>query len=286
MDIPLQELGGDSAVVVHLAPANGFPLETYGPIVERLAARHRVVAVPPRALWDDAPPPPPEPGSWESMAEDIVAGLRQHGIARAVLVGHSFGGIASLVAAARHRDAVSALALLDPTLLPPPLARRFRLGRDTGWQATTHPFAVAARERRSRFSSRAEAFSYWRDRRLFADWSDAALDRYVDGMLHPAAGGGFELRWSPAWEAYYYESIYLDGWDDIARLDPALPVLVVAGGTSNAFEAAERQRIAEAVPAATMAVIAGHGHLFPQSAADDTAALIEGWLARSVSGTR
>jgi pimeloyl-ACP methyl ester carboxylesterase len=202
-----------------------------------------------------------------------------------VLVGHSFGGIASLVAAARHRDLVSALALLDPTLLSPSLARRFRLGRDTGWQAATHPFAVAARDRRSRFSSRAEAFSYWRDRPLFADWSDAALDRYVEGMLRPEPGGGLGLRWSPAWEAYYYESIYLDAWDDVVRLDPALPVLVVAGGTSNAFEPAERKRFKEAVPGADMAVIEGHGHLFPQSAPTETADVIDEWMRKSGSGS-
>jgi pimeloyl-ACP methyl ester carboxylesterase len=281
MQFPLLELGGRGPVV-HLAPANGFPLETYGPIVERLALRHRVVAVPPRALWENAPAPPEEPGSWESVAEDIVGGLREHGIDRAVLLGHSFGGIASLVAAARHRDAVSALALLDPTLLPPPVAQRFRLGRDTGWQATTHPLAVAARDRRRRFSSRSEAFTYWRGRPLFADWSDAALDRYVDGMLCRESGDGLGLRWSPAWEAYYYESIYLGGWNDVARLDPALPVLVIAGGTSRAFELGERQRFQQTVPGAEMAVIPGHGHLFPQSAPDQTGTIVDAWLRNSV----
>jgi pimeloyl-ACP methyl ester carboxylesterase len=284
MRIPLVDFGGHGAVV-HVAPANGFPLETYGPIVERLTAHHRVVAVPPRALWDGAPPPPPEPGSWESIGEDIVAGLGDHGIDGAILLGHSFGGIASLVAAARHPDMVRALGLLDPTLLPPSIALRFRIGRESSWQAATHPLAVAARERRSRFASRSEAFAYWRDRPLFADWSDRALDRYVDGMLRPEPDNGFGLRWAPAWEAYYYESIYLDAWDDVADLDPTLPVLVIAGGTSTAFEAGERERFRQAIPWAEMEVVPGHGHLFPQSAPHDTAALIEAWLARVRSGS-
>ncbi len=280
----LIEFGGHGPVV-HLAPANGFPLTTYLPIIERLSEQHRVVAVPPRALWDEVGPPPAEPGSWEAIGEDIARGLESHGVHGAILIGHSFGGVASLVAAVRHRSLVRGLCLLDPTILPKATVDRFLTGKTSRWQLANHPLAVAARERRARFASPAEAFAYWRGRPLFANWSDAALERYVDGLLRPEPAGGYGLRWSAAWEAYYYESIYLGAWDEIAKLDPSLPILVIVGGTTDAFRETERERFRHEVPWASIMAIPGHGHLFPQSAPDETLALIEPWVRRVVAGT-
>ncbi len=279
MRFPLIDFGGTGSLV-HLAPANGFPLTTYRPIIEALTADHRVVAIPPRALWDDIGAPPETPGSWEMLGADIVEGLVSRGLGDVVLMGHSFGGVASLVATARHRTLVRALCLLDPTILPPAIVARFTLGKKTGWTAADHPFATAARVRRDRFADPEEAFRFWRRKSLFADWSDDALHRYVEGQLRPEPGGGFALRWSPEWEAYYYESFYPGVWDDVAALDPTVPILAIAGERSNAFYPEERARFLEEVPWAELAVIPGHGHLFPQSAPSETSRLIHDWLRR------
>jgi pimeloyl-ACP methyl ester carboxylesterase len=93
MTQPLIELGGRGALV-HVAPANGFPPHSYRPAVEPLLPDHRVVSLPPRALWPEAGAPPAAPGSWTTLADDLLAGIRAHDLPPLIAVGHSFGGIA------------------------------------------------------------------------------------------------------------------------------------------------------------------------------------------------
>ena len=57
-----------------------------------------------------------------------------------------------------------------------------------------------------------------------------------------------------------------------------LPLLVIRGGESDTFipEAAEMLR--DLLPNATYAEVPGHGHLFPQSAPEETGRIIGDWL--------
>ena len=277
MSYPLIEHGG-SGPALHWAGATGFPSETNRAVLALLAERHRCVTIPPRPLWPDVGPAPSEPGSWEEYANDIDAGLREHGIEGAILVGHSYGGVASLIAAARHPGRYRALVMLDPTLLPAVVLDHFRVAKATGWRTPIpHPLAGRARERRSEFASRDEAFDAWRGRKLFADWSDQSLRDYVNAGL-VSNGSGFSLRWSPAWEAHSYESIYTEAWDEIPKLSPDLPVLLLRGGDSDTFVAASGERFKQLAPWATVEAVPGFGHLFPMAAPQETARRILAWL--------
>ena len=282
MPYPLIELGGSGPVVL-LAPANGFPPLTYTPIVQPLTARFRVVCLPPRAIWPDAGEPPAEPGSWATFAEDLLRGMTRHGLSDVIGLGHSFGSVALLLAAVRERSRFRALCLLDPTIPPPQLLERIRTGAPG---ERLRRIVTRARARRAEFRDPDEAFGYWREKPLFADWSDDALWLYTHSMLRPSDdGGGFELAWSPAWEAHYYESVYTGTWKDIERLDPALPLLVIGGSASDAFLPEAVDLLRAKLPNARTAIVAGFGHLFPQAAPDTTRAIIERWLAEVAPAT-
>ena len=276
MEHPLLELGGHGALL-HLAPANGFPPATYLPAIAPVLETHRVVSLPPRAMWPGGPPPPDAPGSWTSLAEDLLAGLRRHALPPVIAVGHSFGAVASLLAAVRDRSRIGALAMLDPVILPPALMQQYR-DRQARGEVGFRPLVEGARKRRSRFDSGEEAFKYWRGKPLFSDWSDDALWRYTRAMLHPLPEGGFTLTWSPAWEAHYYESFYPETWEEMAGLDPSLPVLVVGGATSDTLVPEAAALLRERIPWGTHLTLGGHGHLFPHSAPGETGTLLSQWL--------
>ena len=278
MPHPLIELGGAGPPLI-LLPANGFPPATYVPALAPLFARYRVASLPPRAMWDDAGAAPATPGSWATLAEDALAGMERHGLAPAFVVGHSFGGVAGLLAARRRPDWVRGLALLDPTILPPALLEQFAAERARG-EAMTRPLVQNALTRRDRFASVAEAFRYWRSKPLFADWSDAALERYARAMLRPAAGApGLELTWARDWEAHYYASIYTEPWQELPRLEPRIPVLLVRGERSDTFLPEAAALAGTLLPRSVQRVIPGRGHLFPQTAPEETAAVLAEWLA-------
>jgi len=276
MPYPLIELGGRGPVA-HLAPANGFPPATYVPALSGLMNDHRVVSLPPRALWPDAGPPPAEPGSWESLADDLLEGMRRHELDGVIGIGHSFGAVATLLAAVREPERFRALVFLDPTILPPAVMDDLRRLRERG-EMSFRPLVQGALKRRAVFATEADAFAYWRTRPLFADWSDDALHRYTTSILRPAPDGGFSLAWSPAWEAWYYMSFYPESWTALERLDPAISLLVVRGERSDTFFPESEALFRERRPRAAFHVMPGHGHLFPQSAPEATGRILAEWL--------
>jgi pimeloyl-ACP methyl ester carboxylesterase len=246
-------------------------------MVAPLLASHRVISYPPRALWPDSGPPPAEPGSWTSLADDLLHAFDADDVKGLVAVGHSFGGVVSLVAASRRPERFRALCLLDPTMV---LAdRRSRIDRTGERGVAHHRLAERARERRDRFGSVEEAFAYWRPKPLFRDWSDETLWIYVRSMLRPLPGSSeLTLAWPAAWEAYYYESFYFESWGDLERLDPRIPVLVIRGGTSDTFVKAAEDRFRALRPTAAFAEVVEYGHLFPAAAPAVTGRLITEWL--------
>jgi pimeloyl-ACP methyl ester carboxylesterase len=269
---PLVELGGRGPVLA-LAVANGFPPDTYRPMLRPLADRFRAVALPPRALWPNAGPPPEQAGTWESMAEDLVDGLDAHGLHDVVAVGHSYGAVAWLIAATRYPGRISALVLLDPTIMSPSVMDRIAAERGGGDEARFTLVQLALKRRR-RFDSPAEALEYWRTRPLFSDWPDESLRLYVDAMLRPAEDGlGFELRWTPEWEAWYYRSFYAGTWVEVAALTRGTPLLVLRGEATDTYLPDAAEEFARLAPWGLYRTVPG-GHLFPQSHPETTGATL------------
>ncbi|NOT09317.1 MAG: alpha/beta hydrolase [Gemmatimonadales bacterium] len=273
------ELGGRGPLV-HLAPANGFPPATYLPALRPVLEAHRVVSLPPRAMWPDIGSPPETPGSWTDLADDLLAGLHRHALPPLVGIGHSFGAVVTLLAAVQEPTRFTGLVLLDPTILPLKHMDQIRERKARG-EVSFRPLADGARKRRDRFENAEAAFTYWREKPLFADWSDDALTRYVDAMLRPTGQGDFTLTWSRDWEAYYYDSFYADTWNALDQLDSALPVLVVGGERSDTFVPEAARLMKERLPRATSRTVPGQGHLFPQAAPEETGMVIAEWLASS-----
>ncbi|MGQ9908158.1 MAG: alpha/beta fold hydrolase [Candidatus Flexifilum sp.] len=266
---------------LHLAVANGFPPETYTPLIDALNTRTAVFCLPPRPLWT----PPPDPGTltqWRDLADDLLRLLADRGDQPVIAVGHSLGGVVSLIAALKQPQRFRALILLDPVILPPPAMRLMRRMQAAG-QMEAFPLVQGALRRRARFAAPEEAFAYWRTRPLFADWSDDALRRYVAaGLVPDPDGDGWTLRWSAAWEARVFATGHIGSWRDLKRLNrltPPLPALLVRGATSDTLLEACAARIAARCPQIAVRTLDGHGHLFPLSAPEATARLILGWLA-------
>lgn len=259
-----------------MAVANGFPPATYAPMLAPLRHRVHAVSLPPRALWPDIGPPPRAAGTWLSLVDDLVLGLEAHGIHRVIGLGHSFGAVVSLIAATRVPERFAGLILLDPTIFTPETMSAVAREREAHGEAR-FPLVEGALKRRRHFDSPEQALAYWRGRPLLADWPEESLRCYMASMLQPAHPG-YDLRWSPEWEAWYYRSFYPHTWGDVARVPRDLPVLVVRGETSDTFLEEAEHHLRTLLPAAHCLTIPGAGHLFPQSRPGQTAAVIARWL--------
>ncbi len=279
----LLELGGPAdAALIHIAPANSFPPQTYGPMLRSLTDRYRAICFPPRALWGDQTPPR-ELREWHDLADDLLDAFDTWKMGEIILVGHSFGGIASMLATIKDPERFRALVMLDPVILSRESLDWLKTATEDNALDQT-PLVRGALRRRRVFESREQAFHRFRNRPHFADWSDEALRLYVDhGLRERSNKAGYELAWPVEWEVYYYSTVYGRIWEDLPKLEGLLPVLIIRGGASDTFDQSGQEAVQRLVPSVTISVIERRGHLFPQSAPDETGGLIRSWLRAVLS---
>ena len=276
MPPPLIELAGEAgAPLLHLAPANGFPPQTYLPLLRKLSG-FCCVCLPPRALWGDQAPPS-DYRDWNADAADLLAGFAARDMREVVAVGHSLGGVVSMLVLLKEPERFKALIMLDPPILLPDMIDVIRAAWNDG-TIDQMPLVQGALRRRQTFASRADAFERFRQKPLFADWSDEALRLYVQHGIKRSTGDGYELVWNIGWEAHYFSTVYLQIWETLPRLTGSPPALIVRGGESDTLLAEAYTRIQSLAPGLDSMEMAGQGHLFPLAAPQVTAQLIMDWL--------
>jgi pimeloyl-ACP methyl ester carboxylesterase len=176
------------------------------------------------------------------FAADALAVLNHIGIARAVVVGHSMGGLHSIHLAARHPERVLALVIVDASPDPLPAgaerAQRLLTGRPARFEnrddarayleRTSPGYADAVYENRLAFAFREENGGLvWRS-------DPQALERIMSGRM-PAE----------------------DRWDALAAITS--PTLVVRGTRSNVLsEETARRMVQTLADGRLMELDAGH----------------------------
>jgi hypothetical protein len=133
------------------------------------------------------------------------------------------------------------------------------------------PLARAARRRRERFPSRADAIVAYSGKALFARFAPGAVDDYLeDGLIED----GVDLRLScpPFWEAATFAAMDNDFWRAARRLQAPLSVLGAEDPSTTLFgDAAGRLRRLGAI----VALQAGSSHLLPMEAPERAALFLE-----------
>jgi pimeloyl-ACP methyl ester carboxylesterase len=222
--VALHDLGGPedpSAPVLLFAHATGFHGRVWEPVAASLAGRFRCLAIDFRG-HGVAETPAGAPLAWSGMGDDAEAVVRSDLVARSPNVhgiGHSMGGAALVLAAARRPDSFRSLWLYEPVIvgagvLPPSDA--------------PNPMADAAAHRRSSFASFEQAMSNFAAKPPLNELHPAALESYVRGGFVEGPDGRVVLRCAPATEAAVFRGAADSGaWDLLSTLH--LPVAVVAG---------------------------------------------------------
>jgi pimeloyl-ACP methyl ester carboxylesterase len=270
---PLPYYFGGVGLTVHIAHANGFPPGSYRLLAESLARRFRVIAFPLRPLWPNSFPD--EAPSWHQLADDLAQMLDSISTTGCVGLGHSLGGVLTMFAAIRRPDLFRAVILIDPVILPPGWLRLLRLLQIAGWEQRL-PLVQATLKRRKSWPSSHACFAHFREKELFARWSDEALNDYVASAVRDSGNGRVELIFPVEWEAHIYATVPTDVWRAVRLLDA--PTLVIRGELSDTFRPEAKQRMERMLPNAHFAVVPSAGHLAPMERPKATGDLILSFL--------
>ncbi len=224
-------------VVLHATLSTGRQL---APLVRALAEHPglRLVA-PDRTGSGERRLDPPRPVAMDEHLADLVSLLDAEGSRRAFLVGHSFGGVVALEAAARLPDRVAAVVAYEPPYGP------------VGDERTQRAFARVAR-------ATAEAAA--------TDGTPAAARAFMNGV---AGRGGWDAL--PERTRAFLEA---EGGGAVADagmvgLDPgglagiACPVTILTGAASEPFYAPLADGLVARIPGARRVHLAGLRHTAP-----------------------
>ena len=254
------EFGG-FGLPLHFLHANGYPFFCYEPLLNLLQTEYSVFGMSLRPLWENAKPENID--DWHIFSEDLLRFLKDYNAGPVIGVGHSIGAVVTLRAALHDPGKFRALVLLDPVLFVPSRLVLWNLVRAMGLGNRLHPKIPGALRRRHTFDNLDLVFQGYRNRPVFRYMSDENVRAYIKGMTRPSENGGFELVYSPEWEA----RIYLTGlrdfdiWRDLPGLQ--VPTLFIRGAETDTFLENAAKLVKRKQPAARLETLEKSTHLLP-----------------------
>jgi len=247
---------GGTKPPLHFYHANGFPVSVYLPFMTRLSEDFRVLGMGVRG--QDAQTEGNT--SWHRVADDLIHFLDRQNAGPVIGVGHSVGGVGTLIAAVKRPDLFDRVVLIDPAILPYRYVAAMALIRALG-QKQRFFLAKRARGRRNGWADRFEAYDYLKNKSLFKYFEDDYLKSYVTYGLKESQDGGVELLCPPEAEARIFENYPLDVWFWPRRLK--VPALIIRGEHSDVLFNRSVRRFCAQCPDAESHLVKGAGHLVP-----------------------
>lgn len=252
---------------------NSFPASTYQVMLDNLRQRgFQVDAV--EMYGHD--PQYPVTNNWPHLVTQLAdfAREKQGDGEPAFLVGHSLGGILSLMCAARHPELVKGVVLVDSPVIGGWRATTLGLAKRTPLVGALSPGRIS-QKRRNHWPSIEAALDNFRQKKAFSHWDPQVLHDYVThGTVE--RGGERYLRFDRDVETAIYNTLP-HKLDSLLKRKPLKCPVAFIGGTHSA-------EMRQAGMDATHQVVKGRvmmldgSHLIPMEKPLATASAIEAAL--------
>ena len=157
--------------IIQFSHANGFPSKTYSVLFEQLK-EHKISTI--NILGENTNS---AEINWYDMRDEILESAGQHGEA-VIGIGHSFGGVLTLLAAAKNPELFHSIILLDPPLFSSQKRAFIRLLRAMNIEDLVSP-SGKSKNRRDHFDSKSQAKSFFQANKLFKNFHPQVLNDYV-----------------------------------------------------------------------------------------------------------
>ena len=252
---------------------NSFPGGTYRLVHESLRQRGFEVQAIDKFGHD---PAYPVSNNWPHLVQQLADCVSALPPARApvFLVGHSLGGIVSLMCAALHPELARGVVLLDSPILGGWKATTLGIAKRTQLVGALSPGQVS-KKRRNHWPDRQAMLEHFRHKRAFARWDPGVLADYVDCGSIEREGQRW-LAFDRDIETHIYNTLP-DNLGTLLRRHPLkCPVAFVGGTHSREMRQVGMDFTARVVKGRIMML--DGSHLFPMEKPVATAAAIEAAL--------
>ena len=260
---------------------NSFPASTYRVMLDSLRARGFTVHAIEKYGHDLRYPVTDNwPHLVEQLAEFAAERVRTSG-GPVYLVGHSLGGILSVMAAARHPELARGVLMLDSPILSGWRATTVGVAKRTQMLGAFSPARVS-RVRRNSWTSTDEAYEHFRKKKAFARWDPQVLRDYVTHGLYDEDDRRV-LAFDRAVESAIYNTMP-HHLGSLLRKHPLRCPAAFIGGRASVEMRQAGMGLTERVTQGRMMMLDGT-HLFPMEKPLVTAAAVEAALRNLASIT-
>ena len=254
---------------------NSFPASTYNVMQDELRRRGLVV----HALEKIGHNPAyPVTSNWPHLVDEVHAFAQPLVAAHpgpVVLVGHSLGGMLSLMLAALHPEIAHAVVMVDAPAVAGWQANVLRLSKKLSITRKFSPGAVS-QKRRNQWTNLDEVRAHFTSKKNFARWHPQALDDYIQHGTQEAMVDGQVQRilcFSREIETQIYNSLPHNLERMIQRHPLKCPVSLVAARHSREMKMAGIE-FTKRITKGRITMIDG-SHLVPMESPIATAAAVE-----------
>ncbi|NGZ84695.1 alpha/beta fold hydrolase [Duganella aceris] len=186
---------------LHFAHANSYPAGVYRQYFALLADDFDIQALDMHAHN----PSYPVTDGWPRLVDEYINELTTRYTEPVILVGHSLGGMLSLMVAHARPDLVRCVVMLDAPVVAGWRALAWRLIKLSGRANSVAPAKFSIR-RRNVWPSAEAAYQHFAGKDLFAAWAPGVLADYMDSGLKPHPDG-VQLRFTREQETKVYATL-------------------------------------------------------------------------------
>lgn len=257
---------------------NSFPGGTYRVMLDNLRQRGFEVQAIDRFGHD---PKYPVTNNWPFLLEQLADTARawQEDGERAFLVGHSLGGILSLMCAAHYPELARGVLLIDSPILGGWKATTLGLAKRTQLVGSLSPGRIS-HKRRNHWPDRAAVLEHLLHKKAFARWDPQVLADYVDHGTQEIEGQRW-LRFDRDIETAIYNTLP-DNLGGLLRRHPLKCPVAFIGGTHSVEMRQVGMELTQRITKGRVMMLDG-SHLFPMEKPLATAAAIEAALQNLLS---
>ncbi len=218
----------------------------------------------------------PVTNNWPHLVEQLAdfAREKQGDGQPAFLVGHSLGGILSLMCAARHPELARGVVLIDSPVIGGWRATTLGLAKRTPLIGSLSPGRIS-QKRRNHWPSLEAALDNFQHKKSFAHWDPQVLRDYIEHGTHEE-GGQRVLSFDRDIETAIYNSLP-HKLDSLLKRKPLKCPAAFIGGTHSAEMRQAGTDLTHKVVKGRVMMLDG-SHLFPMEKPLATAAAIEASL--------
>ncbi|MBV8501215.1 MAG: alpha/beta hydrolase [Paucibacter sp.] len=249
--------------------ANGFPAGTYCVLFEIWRQAGWQVHALPQFGHD---PAYPVASNWRALRDQLIRYI-EHDVrpeGPVMLVGHSLGGILSLLAACRRPELAAGLVMIDSPVVDGWRAHSMQVVKAIGLLPRISPGKISSR-RRYEWPDRAAVHAHFAAKSKFARWDARVLADYVKHGFEER-NGKTVLKFRREVETRIYNTLPHHLGALLQRHPPRCPIGFIAGTQS--------EELRQAGVHASRRLARKHflwmegSHLFPFERPDDTAAAV------------